>query len=106
MPKGKLEAGEDLKVGANRELQEEVGVKAGKLDFLAKFTAYPAHIGIETSIFFAQDLSKSRLEGDEVEELEVVRHPFEKFEELIESGQLTEARAIAALFLTRKFLKK
>ena len=107
LPKGAIDAGEDPETGAQRELQEEAGLKAGKLDFLGKLTVHPAHIGIETFAFLARDLSENRLNtGNEVEELEVIHHPFEKFEELIESGQLTEARAIAALFLTRKFLKK
>jgi hypothetical protein len=42
--------------------------------------------------------------GDELEDLEIKKHPFSNFEELIGKGELTEARMIAGLYLAKNFL--
>jgi len=90
---------------ASKELQEEIGFKAGKIERLTTLTMSPGYLTQKTHVFLAQDLSESRLEGDEIEELEIIRYPFNKFEELIEKDELTESRIIAALFLARKKLE-
>lgn len=104
LPKGRIEEGASEKETANKELQEEIGFKAGKLESLGVLTMTPGYSTQKTHVFLAQDLSEGRLKGDELEELEIVKCPFEKFEELIDSGQLTEARMIAALYLAKNFL--
>lgn len=105
LPGGKIEPDDTPSDTAIKELQEEIGYKPGKLDELGMLTISPGYITQKSHIFLARELVKSKLEGDEEEELEIVEYPFEKFEELIESGELNEARAIAALYLARKFLK-
>lgn len=104
LPKGSIEKGHDDLTTANKELQEEIGFKAGKLDKLGVLTMSPGYLTQRTHVFLAQDLTESKLEGDEEEELEVIKYPFDKFEELIDQGKLTEARAIAALYLAKRFL--
>ncbi len=104
LPKGSVEKGMIALETANKELQEEVGFKAGKLDKLASFTIAPGYIILTTHVFLARDLMESKLQGDEDEEIELFPTPFEKIDELIKSGQITEARVIAALHLAEKFL--
>jgi ADP-ribose diphosphatase len=106
LPKGRIEDGEHMFETANKELQEEVGYKAQKLDKLATFTMSPGYLTQRTEVFLARDLVESKLRGDEEWDLTVIRHPFSDFEALIASGKLTEARIIAALFLARRFLEK
>lgn len=106
LPKGKIDKGHDDLITANKELQEEIGFKAGKLDKLGTVTMSPGYLTQKTHIFLARELTESKLEGDEEETLEVVYYPFDKFEELIDQKELTEARMIAALYLTRRFLEK
>lgn len=105
LPKGKIDPGHNDLTTANKELQEEIGFKAGKLDKLGTVTMSPGYLTQKTHIFLARELTDSKLEGDEEEILEVVLYPFDKFEELIEQGKLTEARMIAALYLARRFLE-
>lgn len=104
LPKGKIDDGHDDLTTANKELQEEIGFKAGKLDKLGIVTMSPGYLTQKTHIFLARELVESKLVGDEEEILKVVLYPFDKFEELIDQGKLTEARMIAALYLARKFL--
>ena len=106
LPGGKIDPGISPTETANKELQEEIGYKAGKLDQIGLFTMSPGYLTQKSYIFLARDLTESKLEGDETEPLEIVEYPFEKFEDLIESGELNEARAIAGLYLARKFLKQ
>jgi ADP-ribose diphosphatase len=104
--KGGIEPGHTPEETAQRELQEEVGYKAGRLDKLAEAFLHPAYTTAKTHIFLARDLQKSKLAGDEGEELEVVPYPFKDFEKLIDSGEIHDARIIAALFLAKRFLEK
>ena len=105
LPKGAIEEGHDALTTANKELQEEIGYKARQLDSLGVVTASPGYYSLKTHIFLARELSESKLEGDEEEEFEIIKYPFDKFENLIDSGELTESRIIAALYLARRFLK-
>lgn len=106
LPKGKIDEGHDDLTTANKELQEEIGFKAGKLDKLGTVTMSPGYLTQKTHIFLARELFESKLAGDEEETLEVVLHPFDKFEQLIDQGKLTEARMITALYLAKRFLTK
>ncbi len=105
LPKGRIELGSDDLETANKELQEEIGYKANKLDELGVLTMSPGYLTQKTHVFLARDLVPSRLEGDEPEQLEIIEYPFANFEELIAEGKLTESRMIAALFLAKKFME-
>lgn len=106
LPKGRIEENEDPLITANKELQEEIGYKANRLDKLGILTMSPGYLTQKTHIFLARDLEKSSLKGDEPEVLEVLEFPFANFEKLIDNGQLTESRMISALFLARRFINK
>lgn len=102
LPKGSIANDSDALRTANKELQEEIGYKANKLAALGVLTMSPGYLSQKTHVFLARDLVKSKLDGDELEALEIVPYPFKKFEELITKGELTEARTIAALYLANK----
>jgi ADP-ribose diphosphatase len=102
LPKGRIDEGHDDLSTANKELQEEIGYKANKIEKLGILTMSPGYLTQKTHVFLAQDLEESKLEGDEAEELEIVVNSFSKFEELIEKGEISEARVIAALYLAKK----
>lgn len=106
LPKGRIDAGENALSAANRELQEEIGYKAARLDALGIFTISPAHLTQKTHIFLARDLSESRLTGDESHALEIIEYPLKDFEKLIDDKKLNEARMIAALYLAARFLRQ
>ncbi len=105
LPKGRIDEGHSPLETANKELQEEIGYKANKLEELAILTMSPGYLTQKTHVFLAQDLVESKLEGDELEPLEIIKYPLNEFERLIENGQLNEVRVIAALFLTKARLR-
>ncbi len=105
-PKGRVEPGEDVVEAANRELMEEIGYGAHRLDTLRTMTVAPGYLGHTTTALLARGLYPQRIPGDEPEEIEVVPWPVERIEALLEQKDLTEARSIAALFLTRERLDR
>ncbi|CAG1022230.1 ADP-ribose diphosphatase [Patescibacteria group bacterium] len=106
LPKGRTDDGETFLEAANRELKEEVGYGAKRLHHLSSFSLAPAYLEHTTEIIVAQDLYPERLEGDEPEELEVVPWQLSNLNQLLLSGECTEARSIAALFMTMEYLHR
>ncbi|GFO71869.1 ADP-ribose diphosphatase [Bathymodiolus japonicus methanotrophic gill symbiont] len=104
LAKGKIDAGETALEAANRELKEEVGYGANNLQQLSSFSITPSYMEHMTEIILAQDLYPEKLPGDEPEELEVVPWKLDNLTELVNSGQCTEARSIAALYMVRDYL--
>lgn len=106
LPKGRLEAGESHVEGANRELQEEVGFAAKDLKVLGQLTLAPGYMTHATQVVLARDLYRSKLPGDEPEELQVIEWPIANLVELIQRDDCTEGRTIAALYMARELKDK
>lgn len=104
LPKGRLEGDEDPLQAADRELREEVGYGARNLQLIHTLTIAPAYIQHHTHIVLARDLFPDKRMGDEPETIEVVPWRLSNWQELMAQPDLTEARSIAALYMTRDLL--
>lgn len=104
LPKGRLDLGETIEQGANRELKEEVGFGARELTILHALALSPSYMSSVTHVVLAQDLYPERLIGDEPEELEIVPWKLSELHTLIAREEVSEGRSIAALFITREYL--
>ncbi len=104
LPKGKIDTGETFLQAANRELKEEVGYGARQLHHLSSLSIAPSYLEHTIDIVIAQDLYEEKLEGDEPEELEVIPWKIDNISGLLATGECTEARSIAALYMTRDYL--
>ena len=104
LPKGAIDQGETLLAAANRELKEEVGYGARKLQFLKRINLSPAYMEHGINVVIAWDLYPQRLEGDEPEPIEVVPYPLSDLMQLIARADVCEGRSIAALFMLREWL--
>jgi ADP-ribose diphosphatase len=104
LPSGAVETDEPLEVTANREMQEEAGYKAARLDYLGELRPGIKYAQWRFLIFLAQDLSESRLEGDEPWEIEIERYPLAHVEKLVAEHRLQDSTVIAALWLAQKHL--
>ncbi|RVT44523.1 ADP compounds hydrolase NudE [Rheinheimera sediminis] len=105
-PKGLIDSGETAIEAANRELQEEIGFKAGRLIPLKTVALAPGYFNATMHIILALDLTASSLPGDEPEPLELVSWQWQQQFELLAQSDFTEARSVAALFLARDYLDK
>lgn len=106
LPGGSIEEGEDPVESANRELQEEAGFKAGRMDSLGDVYPFIKFLRARFSIYLGRDLQPSKLQGDEGWEITVERIRLEEIESLITEGRLRDSSVIAALYMARAFLQK
>ena len=104
--KGRIDAGETPAQAANRELMEEAGYGAHRIDVLRTLSLAPTYMSHQTHLVLARDLYAQRLPGDEPEELEVVPWRLDRLHELILREDFSEGRSIAALFIAREWLKE
>lgn len=103
--KGRIDAGETPEQAADRELKEEAGYGARRLDVLRTLSLAPTYMSHQTHLVVARDLYPERLPGDEPEELEVVPWKLDRLHELVLRDEFSEGRSIAALFIVREWLK-
>lgn len=105
-PKGLIEKGESVIEAANRELREETGIAAKKIDYLRSMTMAPAYFNARIDIVVARELYPAPLAGDEPEPPVVIEWPLNSSDELLLRSDFSEARSIAALLLVKQWLKK
>jgi ADP-ribose diphosphatase len=104
--KGRIDAGETPEQAANRELMEEAGYGAHRVEVLRALSLAPTYMSHQTHLVVARDLYEKRLPGDEPEELEVVPWRLDRLHELILREEFSEGRSIAALFIVREWLER
>jgi len=105
-PKGLIDPGESAFEAADRELKEEAGYGATRLEALGKLTMAPSYFSSKMNIVVAEGLYEEKLEGDEPEPLVVRRWPLKNLLALLEEPDFSEARNVSALFLVREWLVK
>jgi len=98
-PAGTLAKGERPEIGAARELKEELGVVAARLEKLSEFFVSPGFCEEKMWVYLATELSEGEqaLEDDEI--LDVVRLPIADALEMITSGEIQDAKTIIGLIL-------
>jgi len=101
---GRLDPGESVLEGAQRELQEEAGFAARSLVEINQLALAPAYMTHITHVILARDLYPDKLEGDEPEPLELVHWPIAELGRLVQRDDCTEGRSIAALYIARDYL--
>jgi 8-oxo-dGTP pyrophosphatase MutT (NUDIX family) len=107
VPAGKRDvAGEAPESTANRELVEEVGYRAGRLDKLCEFYNSPGFCDEYTHLFLATELEKRARAAVSHEEaaMTIERVPLDRVDDLIATGELVDAKSIIGLVLARQFL--
>ena len=98
-PAGGIDAGEDPEEAAQRELQEEIGFRAGNLESLGGFWTAPGFCTEFMYAFLAMDLSPSVLEADDDEAITVERHDLDSIRAMIGDGRIVDAKTIAAYWM-------
>lgn len=97
IPAGLLNPSEDPMAAAIREFQEETGYKPNNIQSLGGFHPAPGYTTEFIHLFFATDLVESRLQGDADEFIEVERLTFDEAMNLIDNGEITDAKTIIGL---------
>ncbi len=94
---GLIEPGEDPAQSAEREMQEELNVKAKSLYQIGEFYASPGFCTEKFFLFLAEGLESSSLPQDEDENVSVVEVKFADIPVMIREGKIRDSKTFAAL---------
>src|SRR4029077_10925697 len=97
IPVGKLHPGEDPTGCAARELEEEIGYRAGRLELLSSIFTAPGFTDEVIHIYKATGLTKGRQQLDRDEVLDVIEKPLSDAMDKIEDGTIRDAKTIVGL---------
>jgi ADP-ribose pyrophosphatase len=99
IPAGTLNDGERPEIGAARELEEELGFVAGRLEKLSEFFVSPGFCAEKMWIYLATELTETSQRLDDDELIEVVRVSISEALEMITDGEIEDAKTIIGLML-------
>jgi len=97
IPAGKLHPGEDPTVCAARELEEEIGYRAGKFELLSSIFTAPGFTDEVIHIYKATELTTGRQHLDRDEILEIIEVSLLESITMIEAGTIRDAKSIVGL---------
>lgn len=104
LPAGKLDDGENPQDCAGRELTEEVGVAARRIEPLSEFYTTPGFCAEKLWVFLATDLTEASQGLEEDEIVETVRLPLSRALEMIAAREIVDAKTIIGLILAAQRL--
>src|SRR3954463_3841600 len=104
IPAGRLNPGEDPQACAQRELLEEVGVKAGRVERLTTIWTTPGFTDERIHLFWAADLSTGQHAREPDEFIEVIPKPLSEALQLIRTGEISDAKTALALLFVAGFV--
>ncbi len=103
VPAGIVEPGESWEDCARRELEEEAGVRAGRLVRLTTIHTTPGFTNEQIHLFAALDLTSGVRRRDRDEFLEVTPIPLSGVLDLIRRGEMTDAKSIVSVLYAARF---
>lgn len=101
LPAGRLEIGEDPDLAIKRELEEETGYVAKNWKSLGYIYTTPGICDEKLYLYHASDLEYKKQNPDEGEIIEFFEYKIKDVFDLINSGEINDAKTICAL--TRAF---
>ena len=105
IPAGKIDKGEtEPEEAARRELKEETGYTPAKLHYLGKINPSVAYTEEVIYLYAATGLVPGKTNFDDDEALDILEYDFKKAYDMAASGQLVDAKTVAAIFMTKEQL--
>jgi len=105
IPAGTLDPQESVKDCAKRELIEETGYSAAQWQKLGEITPVPGYSDERIHIFLAHKLRPARQDLDRDEIIDVHQVEFSRALEMIQHGEIQDAKSIAGLFMAQTHLQ-
>jgi ADP-ribose pyrophosphatase len=106
LPAGKLDAGEEPLVGAQRELEEETGYRAKKWRPLVEYFASPGFLGESMKVFLAEGLVAGDAHPEEDEQIEIRLVRLSEVIKMIERGAILDGKTLTSVLLYSRQMGK
>lgn len=107
IPAGKLNGSqENPLLAAARELEEETGLRAGRMEWLTTMLPTPGYCTEKLHLYLATGLTPCRPHLDADEFLDVVKIPFAQALEMVDRGELADGKTALALLLAQRRMSK
>ncbi|HEY5997411.1 MAG TPA: NUDIX hydrolase [Candidatus Deferrimicrobiaceae bacterium] len=98
IPAGRLHPGEDPAACGLREMTEETGLRAGRIDSLGIFRASPGVFDEVIHLYVGTGLLQGEADPEQYEDIETVRLPIGEALKMAAEGGINDGKTIAALF--------
>jgi ADP-ribose pyrophosphatase len=105
LPAGKLDKGEDPKDCAFRELKEETGLVAEKLEHVISIHSTPGFCDEVLHLFLATGLTEGQAETEDDEFITTEKIHVDKLVKMIHSGEITDAKTIIGVLLADRMVR-
>lgn len=105
IPAGRLDPGESPEQCAGRELEEEAGMRAGRLDRLTTIYTTPGFTDERIHLFLASDLRPGAHAREADEFLEVETRRWSEVMELVRAGGIVDAKTLVCLMFVQCFMR-
>lgn len=106
LPAGKLDAGEEPLVGAQRELEEETGYRAKKWKPLIEYYGSPGFLGESMRVFLAEGLVAGDAHPEEDEDIEFRLVKLSEVVKMIEKGAMKDGKTLCSVLLYARMIEK
>jgi ADP-ribose pyrophosphatase len=103
LPAGTLEAGEDPAEAARRELAEETGYRAARIELLTTFFTSPGVLDEKMWVYVATDLTEGAMAPDPGEQLQPLLATWQESLAMLDDGRIRDGKTIATLLYYRAF---
>ena len=101
VPAGKLDDGENPEVCARREVEEEVGFRAGRLEKLGAILTTPGFTDEVIHLYEAHELTEALASLEEDEVLTPLRVRFDEAIAMVLRGEIHDAKSVCAILLAK-----
>ena len=105
IPAGKLEPNEDPLEAVKRELEEESGAVAGRIEHIGELYTTVAIFDEKIQIYLATDLTFVNAHPDQGEFLEVERIPLDTLVQMVMNGEIQDAKTQIAILKAHRILE-
>ena len=106
VPAGKRDGDEPFEHVAIRELKEETGYSAGKIEYLGMMYGSPGYSEEELHLYVASDLTSGDTDFDDNEAIDIYEYPLEELVDMVLSGEIEDAKTQIIILKVAEKIRK